>query len=138
MQLDQVKEHDAAQTIDCDIVTISLKDDIVRFVYKPGAIFTEKDFYEVQKAVTKLIGGKPHPVFIDAREIKATTRAAEKLADQPEVVKSIRARALLVKSAISKAMVNMYLQLSPPKMPTQLFTSEKKAMQWLRSFVVER
>jgi hypothetical protein len=84
---------------------------------------------------TKLTRGKKTPVLTDIREIKSITRAARVHLSGEEADKVHSALAILTGSQVSKVIGNFFLGLNRPKFPTKMFTSEEKAVEWLKGFV---
>jgi hypothetical protein len=66
--------------------------------------------------------------------VKSLTREARKYFDN--VTESFSALALLAGSPATQLMVNFFIGMSRPKVPTHMFTDEEKALTWLRRHVV--
>ena len=83
----------------------------------------------------KITGGKKTPVLSDIRTIKSITREARLHLSGEEAEKIHLCIALLISSNVSKVIGNFFLGLNKPNFPTRLFTSEEKAMEWLKGFI---
>lgn len=74
------------------------------------------------------------PVFCDIRGITSTDKAGrDYLAKSGSLLAT--AVALLVNENVSMTMSTFYLQVSKPSVPTQIFSSEKEALDYLKGFL---
>jgi hypothetical protein len=110
-------------------------DGILHASYLPGLEQTLADAEENFRA-TAVWGEGPWPTLVDARAMKPQSRQVRQYNSRPEVLRRIRASAVLVASPLSKAIVNLLITLSRPSMPTRMFTDETEARAWLKGFVV--
>lgn len=83
--------------------------------------------------------GKKILLLIDLRELKGFTldREARLYMAGNEAKKVIHAFAFLIGSPVSKIIGNFFMGVNKPIFPVQLFTSEAKAVDWLKTFIVE-
>lgn len=78
--------------------------------------------------------GVSYPICVDMRDLKSMDKQARQyLASMGATL--VTAGALITPSAISRTMGNIFLKVDRPPVPTRLFTSEEKAVEWLRKFV---
>lgn len=78
--------------------------------------------------------GINYPCLIDMREVRSATKEArEYLADEGS--KLIKAGALLIGSAVTRAIGNIFLTINKPPVPTKLFTDENEAKLWLKKYL---
>ena len=85
-------------------------------------------------AVNTLCQGKLHPILIDMRSAKSITREARAFYVGPEII-ATNAIALLVASAVSQIIANFFMRINKPTIPTNMFTSEAAAIEWLKEFL---
>lgn len=111
------------------------EDGILYAIVLPGSETTEADVWEIIEIEKKLIDGKKRPVFVDNRGVKSITREARDLLAGDEYKDIPLAVAALVGSPVSKVIINFYISISKPIFPTKMFTSESKAIEWLKGFV---
>ncbi|MCH2043520.1 MAG: STAS/SEC14 domain-containing protein [Saprospiraceae bacterium] len=70
--------------------------------------------------------------LVDSRKMKGLSKAARDYSEAyDKKCKQTEKLALLVKSGISRIAGNLYLKFSTPSCPTQLFTDEQNAKEWL-------
>lgn len=110
------------------------EDGIGRSVVLPNVVITLDAAREHIAACTKSSNGKCVPVFFDLRNIKSVDRQAREYFASEAVCKISKASAVLIGSPVSRVIGNFFIGLNKPSYPVKLFTSEKKAIKWLRSF----
>jgi len=90
---------------------------------------------EAFEMIKKNTGSKKYPLLVDVRQQRSVSREARQFYASKEFTDNVSALAFIVESAISKVLANFYLGLNKPPYPTQLFTNEDKAIEWLRGFL---
>ena len=90
-----------------------------------------KQIVELRLAISK---GKSYPLFIDARNARSSTKAARDYLASTEATHDIKAGAFYVDSSLNKIIVNFFLSISKPNVPTKLFTNKEDAIKWLQQF----
>jgi hypothetical protein len=93
------------------------------------------DAREAVREIALLGQGRKRPVLVDLRQCKSVAVDARAFLAGPETARVQVAAALLVASRLRKAFGNFAMRLRKPLIPTRLFTSEDKALDWLRSFL---
>jgi hypothetical protein len=109
-------------------------DGILHVTYLPGVEETLADAEENFRAMAAW-GEGPWSTLVDARAMKPQSREVRQYNSRPEVVRRIRASAVVVASPLSRAIVNLIITLTRPSMPTRLFTDEAEAREWLKGFL---
>jgi len=107
-------------------------DGIAKIRYKAGAIITVDGARKSLMELAALTGGKPAVVLVDIRLAKSVSREARALFG--EAANRYAALALLAGSLPTQVIANFFIGLSRPKVPTQMFTDEEKALTWLRRY----
>lgn len=121
--------------IEMRVAKIWFEDDgVIRVIFLPGAEVTLEDMKEINVISTKLSENKKVPVFTDIREIKSMTREARLFASSEIAVKVTSAVAALTGTPVSRVLANFFMGINKPPFPTRLFTSEAKALEWLKGF----
>ena len=111
-------------------------DGILRYtVVLPNAEITLEDVKEIVVAYRKINRGSVRPVLNDIRNVKSVNRAARVYVTSQEAAGLVSATALLVASPVSRMVGNFFLRVNKPPYPTKLFTSEAKAIEWLKGFI---
>ena len=96
---------------------------------------TLADAVEIIAAIKKLSQDKPRPFYSDVRKVQSVTKAARDYFARPENQEFIRANAILVHSPLNRMLANFYLRVNKPTLPTQMFTQESDAINWLRTYL---
>ena len=110
--------------------------DVLFFVYKPGVVITLDAAKQIVGDRLKVQKGTTFPVFCDMRGIKDSERAArDYLAKEGSSL--VKAVAVLTDSPVTKIMLNFYLTISRPLIPTKMFTNETQALEFLKSAAVQ-
>ncbi len=88
----------------------------------------------IMAAQVTMSGGQAAPNLLDMRQIQSTTREAREYAAKNASRTSLCV-AMLVGSAVSRLFGNLFINFNKPAVPTHLFTSEEKAIEWLKGFI---
>lgn len=107
------------------------EDGILRVDHDPGTRMEVDDIRAFNAAVESYFEGTPLLVFSDASGIRSSSSEAHKLAAQP--LHFVAALAVKGGSAVSRALVNLFLRVSRPPYPTRLFDDEVTAVAWLKT-----
>lgn len=86
--------------------------------------------------VEKISNGKLPPILVDIREIKSIDKQARDHFAMKNRAPKVCAIGVLIKSPLSKVIGNFFLGINLPSVPTKLFTSEEKALEWLKKFII--
>ena len=113
-----------------------LENDICYTKVKHGSVVDLDDAIENTLTVTGLSNKNIYPLLVDIREINSLTKEARDHFSMHDREAGVTAIAMLIKSPVSSIIGNFYLGINKPKIPTQLFTSESKAIKWLQQFVL--
>jgi hypothetical protein len=117
-----------------DYAQFWIADGILFFNYKPT---TTIDLKVAQLVVTDRIhfqNEKSYPVLCDIRGIVSTDKAGrDYLAKSGSIL--TQAVGLVVDEKVLLTISTFYLQISKPSVPTQIFTNERDALVYLRSYV---
>ncbi|MCH2046424.1 MAG: hypothetical protein MK212_20080 [Saprospiraceae bacterium] len=115
----------------CTKVTV-LDNGIVHKVWFPDKAFTLED---VKKHVKILNSQLRNGRFLFLADIRTTKRISKEVRDylgaNQEIIALTKAGALLVGSNVSRVVANLFFKFNQPAFPTQLFTNEEAAIEWL-------
>jgi hypothetical protein len=92
-----------------------------------------KEYYNVSN---QLLEGKKALVLVDGSAKFTITKEAKAYGAGIEIAENRIAVAFVTNSLVNKVMVNCYIKLYKPIVPTQLFSSEENALKWLKTFFV--
>lgn len=107
---------------------------IIKFTLKEDVEIEVEDIKEIIRVLDIAILQKPYCILIDARCSGNATREARAYASKHSTKKN-EAEAILINSIPMRLLVNSYIQFNKPSVPTRMFTSEEKAIKWLKSFL---
>lgn len=88
--------------------------------------------YEATKALTK---NDRYLVLVDGRVNLSISREARAFAAQAKNNNESIATALIITSTANKLIGNFYINVNKPHIPTRIFSSEEKAVEWLQGFL---
>jgi hypothetical protein len=108
-------------------------DGVARIRYTVATVLTEAVARRAMAELGTLTNGGRPPLLADIRKVKSLTREARKYLDDASWFSAL---ALLAGSPATQMMVNFFIGMSRPKVPTHMFTDEEKALAWLRRHVV--
>ena len=112
------------------------EDGILRIKILEGAHVTiqkSKKYFETSK---QLLGSKKALILVDGSAKFTITKEAKMYGVGKEVAENRIAVAFVTNSLVNNVMVNCYIKLYKPVVPTQLFSSEENALKWLKTFFV--
>jgi hypothetical protein len=115
------------------VLKIWLREDgIVQNVVDPGAEITLADLREGLAGIDKVSKGQRRPLLVDSRNLKSMDRNARQKIAAFEEITSI---AILIDSAVSRMIGNVFLATNKKSYPARLFTSETEAVEWSKGFL---
>ena len=109
------------------------EDRILRITHAPGSRVRAADVRGILAQARELFDGKAL-VLVDIRSVGSVDREARAVLGSDEFAERTLAQALLVETLVSRAIGNFMLGLNRTPYPTRMFTSEDKALAWLKSF----
>ena len=98
----------------------------------PQTLQTAEENIDAQARVRDALGKEMTRVVIDMRQTVQITREARNYYASERTASIQRATALLIESPLSAMIANFFMGLNKPLSPTRMFTSEDKAIAWLR------
>lgn len=104
---------------------------IVNCAQDAGTEIDLPDIHAFVAAVSSLAGDEGAFVYSDATGVRSSSREATKEAGKP--MPFVRALAIRGGSAVSRALVHLWLKLFRPQYPTRMFATRDEAMAWLRT-----
>jgi len=121
--------------IETSIAYFYIENDILFMRSKKDADITLEANIESVDARKKLQNGKKMLVLIDTRNVWQVTNEARAYATTKEVEDLSIAMALLPGLNITTILIaSFFIKFNKPSIPTKLFKSEDKAIEWLNSF----
>ncbi len=112
-----------------------LEPGIIKIVVRESEFLELEDVKLMHEANLKLSENKSFCVLLDVtrKYFSVSTEGKELLAGE-EYSKVLKASAFVVTSLATKIMGSLFIKINKPKSPTQLFTNENQALEWLKNF----
>lgn len=107
---------------------------IVRVKFDEGIQIDAPDIFENIEASLKLTSGKRHAAVLDARSNVSITDEAMKFGASQKALEHRIATALLTRSLSVRLFGNLFNNFFRPKIQNKIFSDEKDALKWLKSF----
>ncbi|MBL7892483.1 MAG: hypothetical protein JNL63_07630 [Bacteroidia bacterium] len=131
-------QSELKEVIDTEVFTTWLDEPgICRTVVKKNDVIGLVEARGNSLAVRKISGDKLRPLLVDIREIKSIDKPARDHFAMHGRQAGVCAIGMLIRSPLSKVIGNFFLGINRPPVPTRLFNSEAKALDWLRKFIIK-
>jgi hypothetical protein len=115
-----------------------VEDDILYGREAPGTETTYDDAVELVAELRKLGGSVRRPLVMNISDSKSVTREARTYLAGDEMATVASVIALVVGSALARALGSFFLTFNRPKFGVKLFTSVEEATEWARTFKQSR
>lgn len=119
------------QIITRTAIVTTIKANFVRMTMLENAILDLSDMVENHNAENKVTNGNQHVILIDTRLNSLSSDEARKFSSGDEPTKYRYAVAILFKDLAGRIGANSLIKNYKPKVPTQIFSDENEAIQWL-------
>lgn len=127
---------DIIKQVDFEDKFVALRSDGIVFVSINSSEDVEiKDVKEVVSALEQIGNGKKFPLLIITQKYTLPTPEARAYIATAESDPYASAEAYVIQSLSQKLVGNVYLKFNKPARPTHIFTSEEKAVEWLKTFL---
>jgi hypothetical protein len=110
-----------------------LDGEILRGQERPGTETTLEDARALVAALREVGGGVRRMLVMDISESKSVSRDARAYLSGDEMAKAVSVLALVVGSALARALGSFFLTFNRPKFGAKLFSSLEEAVAWARS-----
>ena len=108
--------------------------EVFRLTIPQTDLLTIEHAKEIAAATSVYAPGRRALFLVDARRAGRMTQEARQYLASDEATKNILAMAILVGSPVSRIVGNFFLMINKPRVPANLFSSEKDALSWLKGF----
>lgn len=109
------------------------EDKILRMRVLEGAVIDLNQAKLITEAMMRLADVTPVPVLIDGRQSYTWDKDAQEYIALNSGFRL--ATALITNNAVSRILSNSYAKIFKPTYPIKIFSSEEKAVEWLRSLM---
>jgi hypothetical protein len=114
--------------------SITLDDGIMRVRIRDGASQRPSDARENLSVALNETKGLRRPMLVDITRCEPLEAETRHVYSGQPLVEGFTALALLIEaSPLGRMIGNVYLRVARPGIPTQLFTSESSALEWLET-----
>jgi hypothetical protein len=114
------------------------KENFVRMNMLENAILELEDMMDNHKAEQQVANGKPHVILIDTRLNSMSSDEARKFSSGETPTKYRLAVAILFSGLPGRIGANSLIKNYQPKVTTQTFDNEQKAIEWLNSVLEKK
>ena len=118
-------------------IQVYIKDGIMRVDYETD-IITREMIEDMIINRLRLFSDKDYLMLSDIRKTKHFTREARERLSKEDGGKYVKAVGILVNSKMQEVIYNFFATINKAPAPARLFTSEVKAIEWLRKIDKEQ
>ncbi len=111
-------------------------DGIVRIKYPDNFHITMDVMESVYQQHVEITTDK-RPIMADAGSVATVDYDAQQFVSTDKAAALTSALAVIVKSAFTRAMGEMFMMFYKPPFPTRMFNREEDALEWLKTFLTE-
>ncbi|MDQ3048393.1 MAG: hypothetical protein M3R27_12660 [Bacteroidota bacterium] len=108
---------------------------ILRVKLFEGAEVELEDMIRQYEAAYELTKGEKYLKIVDATSNASASKDARDYAAKIKPGDGRIAEALVITSTATKILGNLYINFNKPKIPTRIFSSEEKALEWLQGYL---
>ena len=94
---------------------------------------TLDDVKEMTETLRRIGNGKVYPVLVTLKRYNPITKEASEYAASEEAGKYTSADAIVIQNFAMRIASNFYIKIFKPIRPTKMFSSEDKAIEWLKT-----
>lgn len=76
-------------------------------------------------------GNRSYQMIADTRQVKSISKEAREYLSSRDGCAGVTRAAILINSSLGSTVVNFFLKINRPLVPTKIFTSEAAAVKWL-------
>lgn len=113
-----------------------LSNGIIRIEMFDGYIIDLEESVQINIAEGELLNGKLGEglIYMVAESTTQFTNEAREFSASKEGLRFSKAEAIIAKNLAQKIVVNFYLKINNPSVPSKAFNTEEEAIEWLLTF----
>jgi hypothetical protein len=120
-----------------EYVSFTINNDILYAYYKKQTTLSIEAVKKIAEDRLFFTKGKSYLSLVDVTNIKSGSKSArEFLANPNKGLKGILAGAFLSDRVVSVVLINLFLKINKPSIPSKFFTNKDDAINWLKSLNV--
>ncbi len=112
-----------------------MENGILRCQLFPNSEISLEFAKQIVEETLKLCKGKNVPILGDLSKAKFISKESREYLSGDEAMKAASSLANITRTPFSKVIGNFLIGLNKPPYPVRLFTSEEKAIEWLKLFI---
>jgi hypothetical protein len=116
-------------------ITYDSNSRILRIKILEGSEIEIGDALQNREATKILTKGDRYLILVDGRVNLSVSREARAFAAQTQDDDGAIASAFVITSTANKLVGNFYINVNKPVVPTKIFSTEEKAIEWLQGFL---
>ncbi|MFN6944894.1 MAG: hypothetical protein ACK4ND_08080 [Cytophagaceae bacterium] len=120
--------------IETNKYSLFLRDGVLYNIYKDNLYITPGIAKEITRNRIKYFGEVFRPSFVDIRKGKGIHKEARDFWSSQEGCKYVSHTAVLIKNHFQKFIVKAFITINKPTVPTEIFTNQEKALEWIRNY----
>lgn len=113
---------------------MSLDGQIIKKKFLPNAEEMLLDAKESILIIKQICGAKKLPLLVDFTNVRSINSEARAFYESDEAATLVSAAAGVTRSKIGVIVANFFLSFKKPRYPRRVFSSEKKALNWLKEY----
>ncbi|MGZ3900354.1 MAG: DUF7793 family protein [Bacteroidia bacterium] len=125
------------QSIELSYCTLRFDGTMVVLSIKDGSVFDVAECREMIKMATRLADNKPYVLLSDARVYFSITPEGRKITADKKEAPLLKANAVIINNLPARLLANFFGNFNKPHFKFKVFTSEKKAVAWLKAAAAE-
>ncbi len=103
----------------------------LKTIYKNNINISIENAIEIVNERLAITSNELHKVLVIIPKKIEMSKAARDYLSGPEGIKNLTATAIVVNSKYSNFITKLFVKLIPPPIPTKIFSTEAKALEWL-------
>ncbi len=112
-----------------------LQEGIVHVKIRSVDEITLEQAKEIIECIGEFCRDRKRPSLVSSDNFSAPTAEAREYIAKKDSNPYITATAYIARSLAEKIMTNAFIRFNKPSRPTKMFTTEKKAIEWLQTFL---
>jgi len=117
---------------DSEFATFERIDGIIYGTYKPNVALDIKVAEITKKQYLDFIEKSEELLISDGRNLTGISKEAREFYGGEMGVKGVKACALINNSFVTKTIINLFLKINKPAVPTKMFSDVNEAAKWLK------
>lgn len=122
------------KTVSHRVGEISLENNIYRLLIREDADIELQDAIDLIRIGTEMTRGMRVVAVVDAKRNFTISGEARKYFAENTVRQQFAATAIITGSLAQRLIINFFINMNRPEVPTRLFRNETDAMAWLKGF----